>query len=91
MPYIAFNQELAKVYNCIKGLPINAEEYNWICPTCFEFLYFIEYKIESEINYYFLHEKDVKAFINKLDNNSYTLWKPSSHINKNNVIESITI
>ncbi|MFX1418642.1 MAG: hypothetical protein ACFE9N_06960 [Promethearchaeota archaeon] len=91
MPFKAYNQELAKVYNCDNGLPTNAGGYNWICPTCFEFLCLIEYRIGSKINYYFLHEKDVKAFINKLDNNSYIIWKPSNHIIKSNVIESITM
>ncbi|UCC21040.1 MAG: hypothetical protein JSV62_07110 [Promethearchaeota archaeon] len=91
MPYIAFNQELAKVYNCINGLPTNAGEYNWICTSCFEFLYLIKYEVESNMNYYFLHEKDVKTFINKLENNFYRIWKPSKNIITSNIVENITI
>ena len=91
MPFKAFNQELAKVFNCVNGLPKNAGEYNWICPTCFEFLHLIKYTIESKVNYYFLHERDVKAFINNLKDNSYVIWKSSKHFITNLITENVSI
>ena len=73
MPYIAFNQELARIYNSVNGLLKNAGKYNWICPICFEFLYLIKYTIRSKIKYFFLHENDVRDFIDKVTCNSYKL------------------
>ena len=70
MPFKAFNQEHAKLYYCIHKLPEDPQEYNWICPTCFEFLCLIKFKIDSKVKYYFLHEKDVKDFVNILKNKS---------------------
>ncbi|MFX1308481.1 MAG: hypothetical protein ACFE8C_02190 [Promethearchaeota archaeon] len=88
MPYKAFNQELAKLYNCVNGLPENAGKYNWICPICFEVLYLIKYTIKSKINYYFLHENDVKAFIDKFESYSYVIWTSDKQIITNDIIET---
>ena len=71
MPFEAFNQERAKLYNCIYELPEDPQEFNWICPICFEFLYLIKFTIRSKIKYYFLHENDVKAFTDKFACNSF--------------------
>ncbi|MCK4479449.1 MAG: hypothetical protein KAV01_02885 [Candidatus Lokiarchaeota archaeon] len=71
MPVKTFNQELAKVYNCIHELPKEPEKYTWICSNCFELLFLIKCILISKENFYFLYENDIETIKDSLRNMSW--------------------
>ena len=39
---LAFNYDLGKIFNVLDGLPMNFENYTWLCTTCKKQIYYME-------------------------------------------------